>query len=168
MYKERNATTNRLYSIWIEFRRRCRNPVQDSYINKKLTYFKKWDDYNIFRLWSIKNMYSSELSIERTDNTKGYYPDNCKFENKSNQQYNMSKRLNSKCKYIGVSLKPLTGRSKKHSEPYRARVNVKGKQISLGSFKTEIDAGIARDKYMIKNNINCMLNFPENYGIVSV
>ena len=38
-----------------------------------------------------------------------------------------------------------------------------GKKIRVGSFKTEIEAAKAYDKYIVENNINRPLNFPDDY-----
>ncbi len=49
-------------------------------------------------------------------------------------------------KYIGVD-------KYKYSTRYRARVSSNGKQIYLGSFKSEDAAGLAYDEYVLENRI---------------
>lgn len=162
MYTERNQTTNRLYSIWVEFRRRCRNPRTQTYIDKSLTYNPAWDDYNIFRNWALCNAYSDELSFERRDNELGYEPSNCYWATRQEQQYNRDKRDDSafKSKYIGVSeLKPSKRMTSPLKKPWRARVSRKGKEIFMECFTTQIEAAKARDKFCVDNNINVVLNF---------
>ena len=109
MYTERTSS-NRLYRIWIEARRRARNPRQESYKNKDIIFCSGWDDYMAFRKWSLLNGYTDDLSLDRIDNDLGYYPQNCKWSTRTEQQLNMSKRAGAQCKYIGVSMeKDLNG-----------------------------------------------------------
>jgi len=161
MYSQRN-TKNRLYSIWVEFRRRCNNPRQESYKEKNLTYNPAWNEYTEFMNWALCNGYSDELSLERRDNSIGYEPSNCHWATKQEQQYNRDKldNPNLKSKYIGVSeVKPskrMTGILKK---PWRARVSRMKKEIYCECFATEIEAARGRDKYCLDNSINVVLNF---------
>ena len=161
MYSQRN-TKNRLYSIWVEFRRRCRNPQQESYKHKKLTYNPAWDEYNTFRNWALCNGYSDELSLERRDNSVGYEPSNCHWATKQEQQYNRDKRDNHnfKSKYIGVSeVKPSKRMTSALKKPWRARVSRMKKEVYHECFATEIEAARGRDKYCLDNSINVVLNF---------
>ena len=160
MYTTRNQTTNRLYSIWVEFRRRCRNPRTQSYEDKSLTYNPAWDEYNTFRNWALCNAYSEELSLERRSNELGYTPDNCYWATKQEQQYNRDKRDGGKSKYIGVSeLKPSKRMTSALKKPWRARVSRMGKEIYCECFATEVEAAKGRDKYCLDNSINVVLNF---------
>jgi len=158
MYSKRTSQ-NRLYRIWTEARRRCNNPRQQSYMDRKISFSTEWDDYDRFRLWSLENGYKDNLSIDRKDNRLGYSPGNCVWSTRTEQQLNMSKKRGSKSKYIGVS--QYTGSSKR-SKPFRARVYIKGREIRLGDFSTEILAAEARDIYLVSNGINAVLNFPQN------
>lgn len=160
MYTERNQTTNRLYSIWVEFRRRCRNPRAQSYKDKSLTYNAAWEEYLEFMNWSLCNCYSEELSLERRDNKIGYTPDNCYWATKQEQQYNRDKKDGCKSKYIGVSeLNPSKRMISKLKKPWRARVSRLGEEVYCECFVVEFDAAIARDKYCLDNDINVVLNF---------
>lgn len=54
--------------------------VCDEWINSKQSFF----------VWSVENGYSKDLELDRTDNTKGYSPDNCRYitrkENRNNRR----------------------------------------------------------------------------------
>ena len=161
-YTIRNQTTNRLYSIWVEFRRRCRNPRTEKYLIKELEYHHEWDDYLVFMEWALSNGYRENLSLDRIDNSLGYTPSNCTFSTKQEQQYNRDKRDNKKysSKYLGVSrLKPSKRMTSPLKKEWRARVQSKGKEIYCECFETELEAAKARDKYCVDNSINVVLNF---------
>lgn len=70
-----------------------------------------------------------------------------------------TKNKNSTSKYFGVSLK-IDGNYK----CWCATVSNNG-QKKLGSFKNEIDAAKAYDKYVIENKLDRPLNFPEDYNL---
>ena len=75
------------------------------------------------------------------------------FNRKSKPKVN-----NPSSKYIGVCRVIVKGHIY-----WQAAVKVNGKRIFIGSFKTEIEAAQARDKYMIKHFAEyALLNFPIN------
>lgn len=84
----------RIYSIWKGIRNRCNNCNSPSYKNygaKGITLCDEWNEYPVFREWSLKNGYSDELTIERNNNALGYSPDNCRWVTKSAQGKNTSR-----------------------------------------------------------------------------
>lgn len=42
-----------------------------------------WDDFLVFYNWAIQNKYEDNFTIDRRDNDKGYYPENCRFVTKA-------------------------------------------------------------------------------------
>lgn len=70
------------------------------------------------------------------------------------------KRKNAKSKYLGVQCRTSGKR------PFVAIIKIDGKSIDISRHSREIDAAIARDLYIINNNIaNKTLNFPDkNYS----
>lgn len=94
-------THTRLYHIWNGFRGRCNNPNNKDYKRyggRGITYAKEWDDFMVFRNWAYNiadppytDFYEENketyISIDRIDNNKGYFPDNCRFATYS-MQYN--------------------------------------------------------------------------------
>lgn len=75
----------RLYSIWKHIIDRCYNKKNDaynSYGGRGITVYSEWKNNFInFYNWGLKNGYKDNLTIDRIDNSKGYYPDNCRFVN---------------------------------------------------------------------------------------
>ena len=92
-------TESHLYSIWTAIKRRCYNPntaAAKYYYDRGIDMCDEWkDSYTIFKEWSLSNGYTEELSIDRIDHNKGYYPDNCRWVTMSeniaekNRKYNI-------------------------------------------------------------------------------
>lgn len=97
---ERNTTHGqcgtRLYSIWRGMVRRCYNENATDYKNyghRGITVCGGWrNSFPQFKVWADLNGYTDNLTIERTDNDKDYYPSNCKWIPKGEQAKNKRKR----------------------------------------------------------------------------
>lgn len=76
---------------------RCYNDNHRSYKDyggKGIIVCKEWkDDFEIFRNWAIKNGYKENLSIDRIDSDKNYYPENCRWATNIQQANNTSRNL---------------------------------------------------------------------------
>jgi hypothetical protein len=90
-------TEHKLYRIWAEMKARCCNPKQQffhRYGGRGITVCEEWiDDFKAFHDWAMDNGYREGLQIDRIDNNKGYFPDNCRFvtcqENANNKETNL-------------------------------------------------------------------------------
>ena len=82
----------RLFSIWVNMRRRCEDPKVESYKNygqRGITVCPEWkNSFITFRDWAYANGYSDDLSIDRINNDKGYSPDNCRWATVTEQTNN--------------------------------------------------------------------------------
>ncbi len=81
----------RLYRIWHEIISRCFYPgdtVFHHYGGAGLDMAEEWKSYPAFYEWALSNGYRDDLSIDRIDNSKGYYPDNCRWETDKVQAIN--------------------------------------------------------------------------------
>lgn len=91
-----NRRKSKLYIIWIGMKQRCNNPNNTNYKNygaKGIRVCKEWDkSFDNFYNWALSIGYKEnkniKLTIDRIDNTKGYYPSNCRFLTLKEQQNN--------------------------------------------------------------------------------
>ena len=74
-------SNKKIYKLWRSIKYRCNtSPYITTYYSNHITICSDWDnDYILFRDWALSNGYKEGLQIDRKDNTKGYYPDNCRF-----------------------------------------------------------------------------------------
>lgn len=87
----------RLYKSWKNMRTRCNNKNNKRYKDyggRGIKICNEWDNYLNFRSWAMANKYTDNLTLERTDNNKGYYPDNCKWATYKEQGNNTRKNHN--------------------------------------------------------------------------
>ena len=71
------------------------------------------------------------------------------------------KNINASSKYRGVRKVIKKYKNKEHTYWRAGGFRVNGKNISVGSYKTEIEAANAYDKYITENNLPNPLNFPK-------
>ena len=105
----------------------------------KIHKFKRFDDEKLAA--HVFDYWANELHQEY-----GYL----NFPNsilKKKDYQNIVKKLETYSKYIGVNWH-------KNEKLWFAKIGIKNKSIHIGSFKTEIEAAYARNKYVIENNLN--------------
>lgn len=102
--KQHGDSKTRLYNIWSNMKERCGNPNNTFYYNygkKGIKVCDEWEfNYKEFKKWSIENGYTDLLTIDRIDNNKGYYPNNCRWTDYKTQENNTSR--NHKLEYKGI------------------------------------------------------------------
>lgn len=84
----------RLYRIWQGMVARCENPNADRfgrYGGRGIVVCDEWrKNFQMFYDWAMNNGYRDDLSIDRIDNNKGYYPNNCRWSTDKEQRRNKS------------------------------------------------------------------------------
>lgn len=93
----RSAASNkntRLYRIWIAMKKRCYNKNDSKYKyygEAGIDVCEDWrTSYKSFKEWSTSNGYAEDLTIDRIDVSRGYYPDNCRWVSMKVQSNNRS------------------------------------------------------------------------------
>jgi hypothetical protein len=87
-------TNTRLFDIWRSMRARCNNKnhvAYEKYGGRGITVCDEWLGKTGFQNlydWAINSGYNEDLSLDRIDNDKGYYPENCRWATPSEQQRN--------------------------------------------------------------------------------
>src|SRR3990167_999294 len=83
----------RLYALWSSMNNRCSIPSDTNYIRygaKGIKVCNEWHTYLPFRNWALKNGYTNNLTLDRIENSKGYYPLNCRWIPRADQMRNMT------------------------------------------------------------------------------
>lgn len=98
-FKKHGGRNSKLYRIWSNMKDRCNNPdckVYSDYGGRGIKVCKEWiDDFSAFQKWALANGYKEGLTIDRKDNDKGYFPDNCRWTDRKIQGNNKRN-----CRYI--------------------------------------------------------------------
>lgn len=147
-------TKTPLYKVWASMIQRCTDPNCEAY--EKYSYLgvcNEWRSFEIFWKWATD--YKPGLTLDRSDNEKGYSPDNCQWVTKSQQAQNRGKKSGKfTSKYVGVS--------RRESGRWQVRVTLNGKTKCLGTFEKEFDAAKTRDIFVIEHKTNHQLNFSKD------
>ena len=91
------------YSTWNSMKTRCNNPNNDNYKNygaKGIEVCRAWDKFENF--WRDMGTKPEGLTLDRIDNSKGYYKENCRWADWETQENNKSN--NRRLKVWGADL----------------------------------------------------------------
>jgi hypothetical protein len=122
------------YNTWSSMIQRCNNKRNNNYENYGGRGITVCEDWLIF-----KNFYKDMgerglgLTLDRIDNDKGYYKENCRWASKSEQQSN--RKIKSATGIKGVYFNSCKN--------YVAQINKKGKRIYIGTFKCPLMASVS-------------------------
>jgi hypothetical protein len=76
-----------LWRIWVAFRFRVsKQRPRPTY--QGLDFDPRWSRYEPFREWALANGYQPGLTLDRLDNARGYWPDNCRWATYREQNRN--------------------------------------------------------------------------------
>ena len=125
-----------LYTTYIAMHQRCENSKHINYKNyggRGITVCDEWSGkygFLNFKKWANENYWVDGLTLDRKDNDKGYFPNNCRWVTTLQQEYN--KRNNIMCEYANLII-PLGMIAKIEEVNYgmlRDRIQNKGMSVS--------------------------------------
>lgn len=102
--KSHGMKNTRIYRIWRNMRSRCENnrlPQYADWGGRGIAVCDEWRDFEGFYVWAMGNGYNDTLSIDRIDNDRGYYPENCRWVTAREQALN--RRSNTYITHNGVT-----------------------------------------------------------------
>ena len=142
--------SNRFYSTWNGVIQRCNNPNSSGYYKygaRGITVCEEWLDVKNFVAWAeATHPNISGVSLDRIDNDGAYSPENCRWADKTTQAINQSISKNNTTGFVGISYKIRDG-------VWVASISVNNTRKHIGSFLTIEEAVLARDNYIIQNNL---------------
>lgn len=141
-----NKTNTSEYMAWAHMLQRCTNKKDKSYKHyggRGISVCDRWLKFENFYV-DMGDRPDKKLTLERIDNDKGYYPENCKWATRCEQQRNH--RIDKK-NVTGITGVSWDSQRKK----YVAGIAVNGKTVFLGRFDLLEDAKKAREKGELKH-----------------
>lgn len=81
---------DRLLVVWTDMNSRCTDPNHPAYERYRSFGKPSWNSYEEFSAWAMSSGWEYGLDIDRTDNSKGYSPENCKFVTRQQNSRNRS------------------------------------------------------------------------------
>lgn len=141
------------YKSWAEMKQRCNNSNRKDFQNyggRGITYDPHWEVYANFR----KDMGSRPEghSLDRIDNSKGYFKDNCRWATAEEQNRNRRERTRGVERRDNTSGVPGVFQDRRRGTWY-ARVYKNGKAVNLYCGPSYDEAVARRQHYEVEQNI---------------
>lgn len=137
----------REYTTWQNMMARCykeREKDSPNYKERGITVCDRWKK-SFWNFLEDMGPKPEGLTLERLNNDKGYYPENCVWADRKQQAINRRMFKNNTSGETGVHLRADSGR-------WRAYVNRDGQRVNLGTFASKEEAVEARSKYLQEIN----------------
>lgn len=93
-HRTHGESKTRLYTIWLNMRRRCNNEKDEAYPRyggRGIKICQEWEVYENFKAWAKQAGYIESLTIDRIDNDAGYCPQNCRWASYAEQRKNQKR-----------------------------------------------------------------------------
>lgn len=142
---------HKLYRTWADTKHKLHAKENTShyktYVLKGITMCDEWlNSYNKFFEWAINNGWKEELTLDRIDNNKGYFPENCRWVNMNVQLANQNLKSTNTTGYKGVT--------KLGENRFNSCIRYNNIVYTLGIYTSALEAAKAYDSF-IK-----LMNFP--------
>ena len=138
---------------WKGMHHRCYNPKRAAYYRyggRGIIVEEEWHNFDNYLKWCERYLPDLSLEIDRINNDGNYSSENCRVVNRST---NMANADSSRGEYRGVSTRK--------DGMIVGQIRYDKKYKYLGSFKTEKEAALAYDKFVIDNKLPHIRNFNE-------
>jgi len=151
----KSSPFHNLYNVYRSMVYRCKSD-HPNYGGRGIKVCDEWVlSYAKFKKWVLSNGYAENLTIDRIDNDKGYYAENCRWTTMRVQIGNQRIRKENTSGYTGV-------RYVKRERRWLVTITVNYKEVYIGHFDFVIDGAIAREKYIIENDLPNRRNFTDS------
>lgn len=141
---------HKFYATWVNILARCLNTSHRDYAGyggRGITVCEEWLDVATFVAWAeATHPNISGVSVDRIDNDKGYSPDNCRWADSTTQSINKRIQKNNTSGILGINWKT-------RDEVWVAQLSIQNKKKHIGQFKNIEDAILARNEYILANNL---------------
>lgn len=133
------------YKCWKAMRARCASKTNNTYGGKGITVCERWSGIDGFENFILDMDWkpTPKHSIDRIDNNKGYYPENCRWATRSVQTYNRGRFKTNTSGYIGVVP------DKRYVNKWYVNFWIDNVNYGLGMFNNPELAAIEYDKAVI-------------------
>jgi hypothetical protein len=135
-----------LHIVWKGMKQRCyykKDKHYKDYGGRGITICSQWlSNFDNF-YYEMLSGYKKGLKLDRRDNDKGYYKENCRWVTNSQNQMNARGNLKSSSQYKGVCWN-------KREAKWVVNIKTGGKQKHLGYFTCEKEAALAYNSAAIR------------------
>lgn len=141
---------HKFYNTWVGMLHRCTNTMRQDYKDyggRGITVCEEWLDITNFIAWVESTHPNIEgVSLDRIDVDGNYEPNNCRWADASTQALNKRIMKNNTSGFVGVCWD-------KSKDKWVAIIHFNNVRFNIGSFPTKEEAVLARDNYIIENNL---------------
>lgn len=115
--EQHGETGTILFRRWTSMRNRVspKWKARARYYDRGIGICTEWEVFSIFKKWALENGFEEHLELDRKDNDKGYYPENCRWithkDNSKNREDTIHITINgvdtdvtSYCESIGIDI----------------------------------------------------------------
>lgn len=145
MGKHHGMSKTITYNSWAKMKERCGNSNNDYYSyyrENNIRVCKRWKNSFLSFLEDMGERPSKKYSIDRIDNNKGYYKENCRWATRSEQQCN---KRTTGCTHAFYIIK--------FKDHWRLTIKYKGKTIKLKYYVDFQEAIKDANEFVNSNNI---------------